>query len=571
MNNNKIILNGCIEQFKNDNELSGNDSEIFELFALSQLTKSKEFSFEDIQNSIVDGGNDGGIDSLILVVDDFIPESVEDLDGIKFSRKTQVGIIISQCKKENSFKEAPIDKLITSLPELFSLEKSEDALLVRFNPELVGKVLVAREAWKKCTIAGGQINISLNYCAYAERIEVSTAFQAKTIQLKDVVAKQFVGAKIEYSNYSSEELLRLYQLHKNERFSLVFKENPLSTSYKTFGFGYVGTVKLADYKNFLTDEDQSIKESLFESNIRHFQGAVDVNEKIKKTIQTVDEEDFWWLNNGITIIADNPSLVGTTLSIDNVQIVNGLQTSYSIFLHHNADANDIRSVLVKVIINDNKTTIDHIIASTNSQNPISPSLLRATDDIQRHIELFFLNKGYFYDRRKNYYKNQGKPASKIFGIQTNAQSVEAIMFNSPHIARSKPTSLIKDDAAYNRIFNQQYNYDIYLNCCLIAQKTAELFRNIEGADQKSTLSNFKLHLARVVTSFAVNKSTITKDDIAGVNMSNIDQVLLNKSASLIIEAILEYQSNNAGANLINMAKTKQFTDFMLSKLNQKFL
>lgn len=284
MSNNKIILNGCIEQFKSNNELSTSDSETFELFAMSQVTKSRDFSFEDIQNSIVDGGNDGGIDSIIIVIDDFIPESIEDLEGVKFSRKIQVGIIISQCKKENTFKEGPIDKLITSLPELFNLEKSEDALLVRFNPSIVAKALVAREAWKKCTIAGGQLSVSFNYCAYAEKIEVNTTFQAKTKQLEEIAAKQFIGAKIEYSNFSSEELLRLYQLHKNERLSLVFKENPLSTSYKTYGIGYVGTVKLADYKIFLTDDDSSIRESLFESNIRHFQGAVDVNEKIKKTM-----------------------------------------------------------------------------------------------------------------------------------------------------------------------------------------------------------------------------------------------------------------------------------------------
>lgn len=570
MSNNKIILNGCIEQFKNDNELSTSDSETFELFALSQITKSSDFSFEDIQNSVVDGGNDGGIDSIITVVDDFIPESIEDLGEIKFTRKSQVQIILSQCKKENSFKEGPIDKLITSLPELFSLEKSEDALLVRFNPDLVEKALIAREVWKKCTIAGGQLSVSFNYCAYAEKIEVNSTFEAKTKQLEQLAATQFIGARITYRNYSSEELLRLYQLQKNERLSLIFKENPLSTSFKTYGIGYVGTVKLADYKNFLTEEDQSIRESLFESNIRHFQGAVDVNEKIRKTIQTELDEDFWWLNNGITIIADNPSLVGTTLSLDNVQIVNGLQTSYSIFLHHSGDSNDTRSVLVKVIINENKATIDHIIASTNSQNPVSPSLLRATDEIQRDIELFFLNLGYFYDRRKNYYKNQGKPASKIFGIQTNAQAVEAIMFNNPHITRSKPTSLIKDDAAYFRIFNKGYSYNIYLSCCLVAQKSAEFLRNISDTTQKSTLSNFKLHLARVVTSFITNKSSVTKDDIASIDISTLDQENFNNSVALLINAITEYQAANAGANLINMAKTKQFTDFMLLKLSGHF-
>lgn len=570
MSNNKIILNGCIDQFKSDNALSTSDSETFELFSMTQVTKSRDFAFEDIQNSIVDGGNDGGIDSVIVTVDDFIPEAIEDLDDIKFSRKTHVTILISQCKKENSFKEAAVDKLITSMPELFSLEKSEDALLVRFNSDLVEKTLIAREAWKKCTIAGGQLTIIYNYCAYSEKIEINSAFESKVEQLKTITRSQFVGCKVEYSNFSSGELLKLYQSHKDERLSLVFKEAPLSTGYQTHGIGYVGTVKLADYKNFLTDEDSSIRENLFESNIRHFQGAVDVNEKIKTTIETPSNEDFWWLNNGITIIADNPSLVGTTLSVDNVQIVNGLQTSYSIFLNHNGEVSDSRSVLVKVIINDNKTTIDHIIASTNSQNPVSASLLRATDDVQREIELYFQNAGYFYDRRKNYYKNQGKPASKIFGIQTTAQAVESIIFSNPHITRSKPTSLIKDDSTYHRIFSQGYDYKIYLICCLLSQKTNEFYRNYDNDDARNLLSNFKLHLARVAASFIVNKASANRDDIAAIDLNNYSEEIFNASMELLENAVKQYQTDNPSANLINMAKTKLFTDFLLTKLNEKF-
>ena len=86
---------------------------------MTQITKSLDLAFENIQNSNVDGSNDGGIDSVIVIVDDFIPESIDDLFETKFSRKSIVSIIISHCKKENSFKEATIDKLITTLPELF--------------------------------------------------------------------------------------------------------------------------------------------------------------------------------------------------------------------------------------------------------------------------------------------------------------------------------------------------------------------------------------------------------------------------------------------------------------------
>lgn len=568
--NNKIILSGCIEQFKSQNELTTNESETFELFSLTQITKDADLTFETILNSIVDGGNDGGIDSIVTIIDDFVPDSLEDLEDIKFNRKTNVKIIITQCKKENSFKESCLDKLITSIPELFDLGKSIEALLTRFNSNVVAKAQIARESWRKCSIGGGKLEIEFNYCANAEIVEINATFKQKVEQLKRIASGIFVGASIEYINFSCHELLKLYQTQKNERLQIIYKETPLSTSYAEHGIGYVGTVKLSNYKSFLTEEDGKIREDLFESNIRHFQGAVDVNTKIKNSLEDISAEDFWWLNNGITIIASNPSLVGTTLSLDNVQIVNGLQTSYSIFLHHNGDQNDTRSVLVKVVINEDKRTIDHIIASTNSQNPVSPALLRATDDIQRELELFYLNDGYFYDRRKNYYKNLGKPASRIFSIQTTAQIIESLLFNNPHSARSKPTSLIKDDQTYNRIFDQGRDYKVYLNSCLLNKKVIELWTNIEDKDLKNKLTNFKLHLSRIISSLITEKTNIVANDIRDVNMDVVNESKFDETVAFLVQCIDEYQKENPDANLINMAKTKGFTDYIITKLAENF-
>lgn len=568
--NNKIILKGCIDQFKLQNELTTTDSETFELFSLIQITKDYDLTFETIQDSVVDGGHDGGIDSIITIVEDFVPESIEDLDDIEFNRKTNVKIVITQCKKENSFKESALDKLITSMPELFDLSKSTDALLLRFNTRVVEKGIIARESWRKCSIAGGKLEIFFNYCANSETIEVNTTFEQKTIQLLAQCQSIFVGASINYKNYSCHELLKLYQTQRNQRLQIIYKETPLSTSFIDIGIGYVGTVKLANYKSFLTDEEGKIREDLFESNIRHFQGAVDVNTKIKNSIEDNSTEDFWWLNNGITIIASNPSLVGTTLSLDNVQIVNGLQTSYSIFLHHNNDQNDTRSVLVKVIINEDKRTIDHIIASTNSQNPVSPSLLRATDDIQRELELFYGNEGYFYDRRKNYYKNQGKPASRIFSIQTTAQIIESLLFNNPYSARSKPTSLIKDNYTYSRIFNQKRNYRVYLNSCLLNKKIIELWTSIEDKDKKNNLTNFKLHISRVIASFIFQKANISENDIQELKLEKVNNENFVSASEFLLKCINDYQTQNQDANLINMAKAKNFTDYLITRLATQF-
>ncbi|MBZ5489947.1 MAG: AIPR family protein [Acidobacteriia bacterium] len=52
--------------------------------------------------------------------------------------------------------------------------------------------------------------------------------------------------------------------------------------------------------------------------------------------------------------------------------------------------------------------------TTNYQNGVEIASLRATDTLQRNIEHFLGDKGWYYDRRKNHYKNQGVQLIKSF-------------------------------------------------------------------------------------------------------------------------------------------------------------
>lgn len=571
MSNNKIILEGCIKTFKESNEIDLNESETFEIFSISQIHKDKNITFENVVNSIVDGGNDGGIDSIMIFIDEEFIESIDEIAECTFSNKTTTKFVITQCKKENSFKEGVIDKLITTIPILFDLEKNETALLSRFNSDVVELALILIEAWKKTAISGGNISLEYIYIANAAEVQINQVFTDKVKQLIDLSKNVLSTSNINFTTYSSKELLEQYQKQKSNRLSIEFKDRPLTTEFENNGIGYIGTVKLANYKEFLKSENGEIRDDLFESNIRHFQGLVDVNKKIKSTVENITTEDFWWLNNGITIIAEEPKEVGKKLSIENIQIVNGLQTSYSIFNNHNEDQNDNRSVLVKVIINTNKETTDNIIASTNSQNPVSPTLLRATEPIQRNLELFFQNEGYYYDRRKNYYKNQGKPATKIFSIQVTAQSIESIVFDNPHSARSNPTTLLKNEANYTRIFDDQKNFKGYLNCCLINNKAHSYWLRNDDSKVKSKTSNFKLHLSCVLIKTFFEKRFVSYEDLTTFDISLLDQNIFDQSILFLNQNIDSFLKENSGANLINIAKSKDFTEYLFNKIEQKYI
>lgn len=575
MDSNKhVILQGCIEDFRESNSLGDmNDSDLFEIFSLCQIMKKYNgLSFENISDSITDAGNDGGIDSIVCTVNEEPVESFDPAD-ITISRHCRIRLLISQCKKEKTFKEGVIDKLIVSIPELFDFEKTDEELLHRFNPKIVERADMAKQLWKRGAIKGASMALELNYCCIAAEKMVSSSFMAKRNQLKKICGKTFNIEEPGFTLIDSTDLIKFYQSHPVTRLTLPFKESPVSTSYiGKEALGYVGMVMLNDYKRFITDEEGSIREELFEQNIRHWQGEErDVNKKIRNTLQSIDNRDFWWLNNGITIIAEDSTQVGKELFLENVQIVNGLQTSYSIYRSLPGDEKDLRSVLVKVIINSDKEIIDNIIESTNYQNAVRPSDLRASDPLQREIEQFFLTKDYYFDRRKNYYKNLGKPMGRIFGLLSMAQAIKAIVFTEPDSARAQPTALVKSDGSYNRLFKAEDDFNGYLNCCLIVAKTHSEILALADKKEKSQFSNFKLHLAMAIATDMVRKTEITNGDIANLNLDEIDfHEKFQKAIEILRKAIEEYSMQNNG-NIITMAKSAEFTAFLKEKIKDSII
>jgi hypothetical protein len=96
--------------------------------------------------------------------------------------------------------------------------------------------------------------------------------------------------------------------------------------------GLVALVKLRDYLRFISHEDTGdLLDQLFDSNVRDYQGDIDVNLKIRDTLEHPGNEEFWWLNNGITVLASKADPAQGDLAIEDPQIVNGLQTSMELY------------------------------------------------------------------------------------------------------------------------------------------------------------------------------------------------------------------------------------------------
>ena len=280
--------------------------------------------------------------------------------------------------------------------------------------------------------------------------------------------------------------------------------------------GYIVLTPLGEYVNFLKDSDGKIQADLFESNVRDFQGNTEVNAEIKNTLQCEREADFWWMNNGVTILASRATLTGDTVTMENPQIVNGLQTSTQIAQHFHEASGDCRSVMVKVVSSDNEETRDKIIKATNRQNFIQAATLRATDKVQRDIETALRSVGLFYDRRKNYYKNQGRPIAKIISIPLMAQSVMTVVLQRPDAARARPSSLIKKDSDYSRVFSENFPIGLYINAAVLIRRVESVLKRRSEMTAKDR-NNIRFYALFWLTAVVARSATPTKQAVADID------------------------------------------------------
>jgi hypothetical protein len=156
-----------------------------------------------------------------------------------------------------------------------------------------------------------------------------------------------------------------------------------------------------------------------------------------------------------------------------------------------------RAVLVRILVTDDASTRDRVIRATNRQTSVPAASLRATDEIQRDIETFFLHHGWFYDRRKNYYRNNGKSVERIVSILLLAQAVMAMGLSRPDNSRARPSSLLKRDDDYRKIFSRDIPLDVYLWMAQ-SQKAVDSFLLSEAAGTTpQERTNLRFHLSMI--------------------------------------------------------------------------
>ena len=522
---------------------SAHDGAFFQLFALAQMLKDRELSPDEIDIGLVDGRDNGGIDAWYTFLDGDVLGDIADVTPRR--RAASLDVTIFTCKRHDTFRLEPVLSLYTSMSELLDLARDEPSLAPTHNDDVLTCRAIFKEALVKTARSSPRISFTFYYVSRGDSATIGAAVRARSDALIACVRDLITNCDASFRYIGARELLLTYRKLKNFSARLKFEEGPLSRSPTN----YLGLATLTEYFRFVTDDQGQLKRYLFESNVRDYMGHNYVNASIEATLRRplppVDE-DFWWLNNGATIIASRATVIGKELHLENIQLVNGLQTTAAIHkcLAAKPEIANERCILVKVLVTNRKSLADRIILATNNQTKVDAASLRATDKIQRDIEDLLAMHNWFYDRRKNYYLNHGMPTNKIVSIPFMSWAILAVRVREPFKCTRARPKYLQVEQSYRRIFDERADLTVFL-------AALEICKNVESAmlayqmkssqhEPRNYATLFRFLYATLYVAAASRSEHCTDAQIVEIWRAGVDTGILAKVDQLVDAARKAY-------------------------------
>jgi hypothetical protein len=389
---------------------------------------------EEIEDAITDGPNDRGIDAVY----------VDDRDGRNVVHLFQFKHVSSFLKSKSNFPSREIDKLLSFCADLLNQDSGMQATC---NPLLWTKV---QEIWD--ALKNPAPSFDVHFCGnMADLIEtqkarITTALAGyRSFTVHHHTIDSLVGLFLEMKRPKIDAQLTIVDKNYFERTDGNLR-------------GLIVTLEADEIIRLITDptDPSKVRLDVFNDNVRVYLTRKNrINKKIHSTALSDRNVEFWYLNNGITITCDSfsyqPGVRAPMVALQNVQIVNGGQTSNALFDAYKEQPEKLRDVLVLARIYETRARdiTEDIAEATNSQTPINTRDLRSNDDVQKKLEEAFLDQGLYYERKARQHHTQ--PRRKRIDAMSAGQAFLAYSLGLPEVAKKDRARVFGD--LYDSVFN----------------------------------------------------------------------------------------------------------------------
>lgn len=464
----------------------------FFTLSIEMYFKDQGIKNVDIEAGIVDGGGDCGIDAFYVFANGQQAFDIIDFEDDTDSEIKTLDLYLLQVKEKDNFELNPLKIISTFLTRFLDLSFE----ITEANQSLSEQISLYRNLYKK---AVNPDRFSFNVTYVTKGIPNDAHNNIK--EMTTCIDKQIRECGMYDKKYYPQISTLLFGIddiidssNKKDDFDV---ELPFIASMSLEN-GDVFFVSLEGFLELLKDTHGEIKKHLFAMNIRDFLGSgIETNKEIMERLNSKSMDlDFWCYNNGITIVCDDITKKSNTAFLKNLQIVNGLQTSHTIFEYYKNGNDDHKNknILIKVVNSSDKKAINDVIKSTNKQTAIPSETFRMQEAIHLSIEEELLRYSFYYERKPGFYRNKGFGRNCIVPPKELAQFYNALFLEKPHASRRSPASLFKK-AKYIEIFREDVDVERYVDCVVYCKDIYALVSDLKSwKERRPDISNLIFHV-----------------------------------------------------------------------------
>ena len=170
----------------------------------------------------------------------------------------------------------------------------------------------------------------------------------------------------------------------------------------------------------------------------------------------------------------------------------------------------------------------------------------------------------YYERRKNYYKNQGRKREEIVTLSFLAQCMMSILLGRPDQARARPSTLLSDEVQYKKIFGQDGNLEAYYRAASLGKQVCLKFPQIKRDLEGSQISDIRFYVIMGVASMLSNKDSLTFGDIENLDLDKLSDEIIQTVADMVMDVYLALGGTSKAAKSYAMAsKVKEKISLLL--------
>ena len=571
------ILKSFYNRFKESYEIDTKDNNATrqqqkESVAFEKFINHVMFSIDDPDAFVSDvdmldavcvgGGKDTGIDGIGVRINGRLVASKEDVQQLlEISRKIDIEFVFIQSKMTEHFDSSEFNTAGLGVKDFFSKEpklpcneavneyrKLKDYL---YENEDVLKKIQHNPSVSFYYVATGPTPVDEHFAGVRKMIEDelrnNTNCYFEDVRVELVGGKQILSYCRELENNFS------VQLNTNDIIPLTVPGNDRIKK------AYIFTCYAKEFMKILQKEDGTIRRSLFNDNVRDYLGAKgSVNREIKETISTTPEM-FSLCNNGITIVCSEFDQIKDKLvKIENPQIVNGCQTSNTLFENSAVPGFEKVQLVVRIICTEDVDITNKVVRGTNKQNQVLDEAFEATKPYHQNLELYFnsiqegLVRLYYERRSKQYSFNPLITKYQIVNLRILTQTFVAVFLESPHIAHRHEAKLLEEFCQEpRRIYTEKHR--------LIDKR----------------YKTYKAHLYLIFREFVCgHPSTLIGNKTEPYCNRLIEALKKSETADLLDKTVdffkrMTKEWIDAGGSKYGVKDSKAFTDLLLKNLSER--